>query len=118
MTTNLNVEELRKLLAMAEEAQVEQAKETPHTRLLGQLADHVVHPGELGVALARVFTALERLGVDLLAEDGPTVDVVATAGVGRDELAALRAEVDDLREALAKATAPTVAATEKVEVAA
>jgi hypothetical protein len=62
------------LEAMLKKARAEQAeadKETPHTRLLADLRDDRVHPGQLADTLSRVFAGFEVLGVDLLAEGGP-----------------------------------------------
>lgn len=80
---DVSVADLRALLKQAEEAQAEAEKETPLTRVLADLADHRVDPGRLADVLGRVFRALELLGVDLLAEDGPAL--VGKAAPAEDE---------------------------------
>jgi len=67
----LSTEQLRNLLRQAEVREAEAAVSTPHTVLLADLADERVHPRAIGAAFARIFDALDALGVDLLADGGP-----------------------------------------------
>lgn len=71
MSTAEEVAALEAALKTARAKQAEVDQETPHTRVLGDLADHRINPVQLGETLARVFAGFEVLGVDLLAEGGP-----------------------------------------------
>ncbi len=62
---------LEALLKKARAEAAEAAKETPHTRLLADLADDRMHPREIAGAFGLIFQGFELLGVDLLAEGGP-----------------------------------------------
>lgn len=73
MATEVSAADLRKLLNEAEQREAVAAEVTPHSALLADLADHRVHPGQLGETLVRIFDALDLLGVDLLADGGPVL---------------------------------------------
>lgn len=68
---DISVADLEALLKQKREAQAAADLETPHSRVLADLTDGRVHPGQLGELLARVLDGFELLGVDLLAEGGP-----------------------------------------------
>jgi len=76
--SDLSSADLRRLLKEQEAREATTALETPHSRLLAELADHRVIPVELGNALARVFDALDLLGVDLLGGEGHTARLKAS----------------------------------------
>lgn len=71
-------EDLLAQLAALEAAEAE-AGITPDTALLDDLADHRVHPAQLGACLARLVAAADLLGVDLYAQGGPELRERAAA---------------------------------------
>lgn len=77
--------DLRRLLKEAEAREADQAQETPHTRLLADLADEIVRPRDIGAALGRLFAWVESQGVDLFAEPTPADESTDPADDDEDQ---------------------------------